>query len=90
MRWWSGLNDTTKNTATAFALVVAGIGPMLSVLGSLTVAFSALVSPIGLAVAAITGIVVAFAYVRENWEAFKERLGDWSWWNNALISASQF
>ena len=90
MRWWSGLNDTTKNTVTAFALVVAGIGPMLSVLGSLTVAFSALVSPIGLAVAAITGIVVAFAYVRENWEAFKERLGDWSWWNNALISAAQF
>ena len=90
MRWWSGLNDTTKNTVTAFALVVAGIGPMLSILGSLTVAFSVLVSPIGLAVAAITGIVVAFAYVRENWEAFKERLGDWSWWNNALISAAQF
>ena len=90
MRWWSGLNDTTKNTATAFALVVAGIGPMLSVLGSLTVAFSALVSPIGLAVAAITGIVVAFAYVRENWEAFKERLGDWSWWKNALIQALQW
>ena len=90
MRWWSGLNDTTKNTVTAFALVVAGIGPMLSVLGSLTVAFSALVSPIGLAVAAITGIVVAFAYVRENWEAFKERLGDWSWWKNALIQALQW
>ena len=90
MRWWSGLNDTTKNTATAFALVVAGIGPMLSILGSLTVAFSALVSPIGLAVAAITGIVVAFAYVRENWEAFKERLGDWSWWKNALIQALQW
>ena len=90
MRWWSGLNDTTKNTATAFALVVAGIGPMLSILGSLTVAFSALVSPIGLAVAAITGIVVAFAYVRENWEAFKERLGDWSWWRNALIQALQW
>ena len=90
MRWWSGLNDTTKNTVTAFALVVAGIGPMLSVLGSLTVAFSALVSPIGLAVAAITGIVVAFAYVRENWEAFKERLGDWSWWRNALIQALQW
>ena len=90
MRLWSGLNDTTKNTVTAFALVVAGIGPMLSVLGSLTVAFSALVSPIGLAVAAITGIVVAFAYVRENWEAFKERLGDWSWWKNALIQALQW
>jgi phage-related minor tail protein len=90
MRWWSGLNDTTKNTATAFALVVAGIGPMLSVLGSLAVAFSALGSPIGLAVAAIVGIVVAFAYVRENWEAFKERLGDWSWWQNAIIQLLQW
>ena len=90
MRWWSGLNDTTKNTVTAFALVVAGIGPMLSVLGSLTVAFSALVSPIGLTVLAITGIVLAFDYVRENWEAFKERLGDWSWWRNALIQALQW
>ena len=39
---------------------------------------------------AIAGIVVAFAYVRENWEAFKERLGDWNWIRNALIQVMQW
>ena len=28
--------------------------------------------------------------MRENWDAFKERLGDWTWWKNALIQALQW
>jgi len=88
--WWSGLDGSMKNSIVAFGILAAALGPIVSFVGTLAVAFSALISPIGLAVTAVVGLVVAFAYVRENWEAFKERLGDWSWWRNALISAVQF
>ena len=84
---WSGLNENTKTIAVSIGLFVAALGPAISLMGSLTIAFSALISPIGLTVAAIASIVAAFAYVRENWEAFKERLSDWSWWRNAIAEA---
>ncbi len=87
MNWWSSLDQDMKNLITTMALVAAAIGPIVSVVGSLTVAFSALLSPVGLAVAALAAFAVGFAYVIENWEAFKERLSDWSWWKNALIYA---
>ena len=87
MNWWSSLDQDMKNLITTMALVAAAIGPIVSVVGSLTVAFSALLSPVGLAVAALAAFAVGFAYVIENWEAFKERLSDWSWWKNALLTA---
>jgi len=90
LNWWSGLDSSVKENIVTFGLLIAALGPIISLIGTLAVAFSALISPVGLAVAAIVGIVVAFAYVRENWEAFKERLGDWSWWKNALIQALQW
>ena len=88
--WWSGLDSSMQNSIIAFGLLAAALGPMVSLMGTLVVAFGALVSPIGLAVLAIVGLVVGFAYVRENWDAFKERLGDWDWWKNALIQALQW
>jgi len=88
--WWSGLDSGMKTTIITVALLAAAIGPAVSLVGTLAVVFGALVSPIGLVVAAIVGIVVAFAYVRENWEAFKERLGDWNWIRNALIQVMQW
>tara|TARA_R110000744_G_scaffold275623_2_gene388445 strand:+ start:8268 stop:10619 length:2352 start_codon:yes stop_codon:yes gene_type:complete len=88
--WWSGLDSGMKNNIVTIALLAAAIGPVVSLVGTLAVMFGALVSPIALAVAAIVGIVVAFAYVRENWEAFKERLGDWNWIRNALIQVLQW
>ena len=33
----------------------------------------------------LTAIVAGFIFVVENYEAFKERLSDWSWWRNALV-----
>ena len=89
LNWWSGLDSSVKENIVTFGLLIAALGPIISLIGTLAVAFSALISPVGLAVAAIVGIVVAFAYVRENWEAFKERLSDWNWWKNALIQALQ-
>ena len=88
--WWSGLDSGMKENIVTVGLFIAALGPAISLIGTLTIMFGALVSPIGLAVAAIVGIVVAFAYVRENWEAFKERLGDWNWIRNALIQVLQW
>ena len=85
--WWSGLDKETKNIIVTIGLLAAALGPVVSVIGTIAIAFAGLLSPIGLTVAAILAIVVAFAYVRENWEAFKERLGDWDWWKNALLQA---
>lgn len=90
LAWWGGLDSSVKENIVTFGLLIAALGPIISLIGTLAVTFSALITPVGLAVAAIVGIVVAFAYVRENWEAFKERLGDWSWWKNALIQALQW
>jgi len=88
--WWSGLDDSVKNAIITMGLLAAALGPAISLLGGIATAMAAIVSPVGLAVAAILGIVVAFGYVRENWEAFKERLGDWSWWKNAVIQLLQW
>ncbi len=90
MQWWQSLDESAKNTAVSIGIFLAALGPTITLIGSLATAFAFLVSPIGLVVASIVAIVVAFAYVRENWEAFKERLGDWSWWKNALITALQW
>jgi hypothetical protein len=90
MAWWKSLDKSSKRTAISIGIFLAALGPAIALIGSLTTAFAFLTSPIGLVVAAIVGIVVAFAYVRENWEAFKERLGDWGWWKNALITALQW
>ena len=87
MNWWSSLDKDMKTLITTLAIVAGSIGPIVTVVGSLSIAFSALLSPVGLAVAAIAAFAVGFAYVRENWEAFKERLSDWSWWRNALLQA---
>lgn len=90
MQWWQSLAKNAKTTAISIGLFLAALGPAITLVGSLATAFAFLASPIGLVVAAIVAIVVAFAYVRENWEAFKERLGDWAWWKNALIQALQW
>ena len=87
MAWWQGLDQKAKTLITTLATVAFALGPSLAIIGGLATLLAGLLSPIGLVVAAILAIVVAFAYVRENWEAFKERLGDWGWWKNALLQA---
>lgn len=94
---FTNLDDETKKTILTIIGVAAAIGPVLiliagavSTFGMLGTAIGALVSPIGLAVAAFVVLPIAFKYIIDNWDAFKERLGDWSWWKNALIDATQF
>jgi hypothetical protein len=88
--WFLNLDGGTKRIIITIGGVLAVLGPVVALFGTLATVVAAVISPIGLAVAAIAGLVAAFLYVRDNWEAFKERLGDWSWWKNALIQALQW
>ena len=71
--WWSGLDSEMKNNIVTIGLIIAAIGPVLSILGALTTAFAAVLSPVGLVVAA----VVAGGYlIYKNWEPIKKTLVD--------------
>jgi hypothetical protein len=94
---FTNLDDRTKKIILVIAGVAAAIGPMLLIVaaataayGYLAVAIGALTSPIGLAVAALLIIPIALKYIVDNWEAFSERLSDWSWWKNMLIDMLRF
>lgn len=90
IRWLGKLDGRTKRIIIAIAGLAAAIGPAVFILGKLIALLVGLASPVGLAIAAIAALAAAFLYVRDNWEAIKERLGDWAWWRNALIDAAQF
>ena len=94
---FGNLNKDTKQIIIVLAGVAAIIGPMLLTVALLTSAWAglgtviaALTSPIGLAIAAIVALPIALKYVLDNWDAFAERLGDWSWWRNAIIQVLQW
>ena len=94
---FGNLNKDTKQIIIVLAGVAAIIGPMLLTVALLTSAWAglgtviaALTSPIGLAIAAIVALPIALKYVLDNWDAFAERLGDWSWWRNAIIQTLQW
>ena len=91
------LDDRTKKIIIVVGTLAALLGPMLLVVAGLSAAFmglgvviGALTSPIGLAIAAIAVLPIALKYILDNWDAFAERLGDWSWWTNAIIETLQF
>jgi hypothetical protein len=91
------LDDKTKKIILVVGGLLALLGPMLLIISGLTAAFmglgvviGALTSPIGLAIAAIAVLPIALKYVLDNWDAFAERLGDWSWWRNAIIQVLQW
>ena len=91
------LDDRTKKIIIVVGTLAALLGPMLLVVAGLSAAFmglgvviGALTSPIGLAIAAIAVLPIALKYVLDNWDAFAERLGDWSWWRNAIIQVLQW
>jgi hypothetical protein len=91
------LTPEAQKKIIPIAGIAAAIGPLLIVVGQLSIAmgglasaFAFLVSPIGLVIAAIGAVAAAFVYLVDNWEAVKERLSDMGWWRNALIDMVQF
>jgi len=93
---FSTLSPEVKKMAVAFALFLAAVGPLATIIGGLIPVFKAIAVVFGLisikvlAVTAAVGLLVAsFLFLRENYDALVERLSDWSWWRNALIKAVQ-
>lgn len=90
LAWWQGLSKSTKIFLGTMTLLLAALGPAVSLFGTLATVIAAISWPIAAVVAGIVSIVAAFAFVRENYDAFAERLGDWNWWKNALIQVLQW
>lgn len=83
VRWFEQLNPATQEWIVIAGGVAAALGPMLAALGTVTLsfaallpvlpaigaAFAALAGPVGLVVAALAGIAVAWAY----WDDIKAK-----------------
>jgi hypothetical protein len=89
---FANLDEGTKKIILGVGTLLAVLGPLLLIVAAATSAFgvmsgviAALTSPIGLAIAAFLVLPIAFKYIQDNFDAFAERLGDWSWWKNALL-----
>lgn len=84
------LDSETKKQIITFGVLAASLGPVLLVISGIAKAIALLTSPIALVVAGIAALGAGFLYLRDNWNAVKERLSDWSWWQNTIISMLQF
>lgn len=87
---FQNLEKEAKARIVAIAALFAAGGPLLIGLGLAAKAIAALISPIGLVVAAIAGLAAAIAFIWDNWKAVKERISDIGWWRNALVDMVQF
>tara|TARA_R100000278_G_scaffold123252_2_gene112278 strand:+ start:2068 stop:3924 length:1857 start_codon:yes stop_codon:yes gene_type:complete len=84
------LSPEFKTAAMNITLIVAAIGPLISIGGLLVSKFALLFSSTGLLIVALGGLVAAFLYVRDNFEALKERLSDFGSFRNAIIDITEF
>jgi len=88
--WFKGLSTWVKKTILVFSGFLAIAGPVLIVLGSMATLIAAISWPVLAVVAAIATLGTAIVWVADNWKAITERLSDWGWWRNMLISMVQF
>lgn len=89
IRSFTSLDENTKNIAITLGIMAASIGPLITLIGGLATAFAFLSTPVGIAVGLIAVLGAGFIYLLDNWEAFKERITDVSFWKNTLISMIQ-
>lgn len=95
VKWFDDLSPTTKMVIGVVAGLVAALGPLLVVVGSiakilplLRVAFTALAGPIGATVVAIGLLVAAGVYMVKNWDFVKlQFLLAWTMMKDAAFTA---
>ena len=68
---WDGLSPATQDAIIKGAMIVAAIGPIISILGGVATAIGALMSPIGLIVVAIAAAIAAGIAIYKNWDKIK-------------------
>ena len=87
--WLSKLSPETLAIIGTIAAIVAGIAPLLLILGKLAFAissiislmgvigpaFAALAGPVGIAIAAIAAIIAIGVALYKNWDTIKQKLG---------------
>ena len=86
----SKLSPEFKNNALNITLLVSAIGPLIFAIGTLSTALAAIFTSTGLVVVGLGAMVAGFLYVRDNFEALKERLSDFGSFRNAIIDITKF
>ena len=87
VNWFQQLDPETQDMIVKIGLVVAALGPLLMILGSiisfianimiampaLSAAFAVITGPVGIAVAAFAGLVAAGVLIYKNWDEIKAK-----------------
>ena len=87
--WWNGMSPETQKMIMIVGGIVAAIGPLLMLVGSLAgalgsiialapvlgSAFTALLGPVGLVIAAIAAAIAIGVALYKNWDKIKETAG---------------
>ena len=97
--WWNGMSPETQKMILIIGGILAAIGPLLMIIGSLAgalgsiialapvlgSAFSALLGPIGLVIAAVAAAIAIGVALYKNWDKIKETAGRvWGAIKNAI------
>lgn len=85
--WFNNLSPSVKQTIVVVAGLAAAAGPLLMIIGQISIGigalaplFSFLISPIGLVIAVIGLLVAAGVALYNNWDIVKEKCGEvWSY-----------
>jgi hypothetical protein len=88
--WFAGLTEGGKRVTLGLLAMAAALGPVLIALGSMATLIGAISWPIAAVIGLIAALGAAILYIADNWKAIVERISDWSWWKNMLISMIQF
>ncbi len=102
--WWNGMSPETQKMILIIGGILAAIGPLLVIIGSLAgalgsiialapvlgSAFSALLGPIGLVIAAVAAAIAIGVALYKNWDKIKETAGRvWGAIKNAITKPIQ-